>query len=1024
MCKECERIEESNRQSNGAIVAKQRRYSESPLHRAAQQRAQAEQRRITVDSSVGHSVSDTYTSRSSPISSTNLDRAAISSTSSMLPPSSDSLDEVVTATVASSDIDNGNKPNAQDITYYVEIDDDQIHITTASSTTPTTATTASTREPSESELAFGGSRMYYASSHTTQETSNVHKNNETAPIELLAKKNIATDDIKTDNVNNNDHIDYNSNNKDIAIDAYISDMLIESLNNTLNTVQLHAQNGPRKVALIKSETHSIDENGNNQPSDIRSMGNEPLHLKYAANKSDSPDSLSDCSAKYSNNTDAYELPQNPVIAMNAGSNYSGSLNNGNALVIRQLSQIPRTESLEVQPSSASGPDDDVGDEIVRIESDDESVSLVDSLDEPKSGVVAKISDRSPRQGDKSAEAFFVPMQSEAIVDEKLNDAGQSPRIETSIASSMPSKLRDRLEKRHLDMHVKRKEEEDRKQSAVIAEKQHRRRKIGRVEQAFVGLEAAESPTITNVSSANCVAPMALKSKSRFLRSEIGLLESYTIDAQGNLQFRPQPTVTSTMTTTTTSVRSTRKPQSTNDSHTKRSIVHHTVMKKISANKSSKVQRKDTVATVKRKPLKTFATPNQINEVRNASRRNKTDSQQMTLYHQAHSDIITPDADCGPRRMYQKTEIHDGEKRIEILEIVECLNSSPDSSSMDTATPNVTSSQPIKCSSKSSRIPVPIAALSATSTRTKDTIAPLQSNRLIRNLNTNQNTTNNTKVDQLIADLLIEALNHSTEFGIEFVKMPSGGSVASANNSHDKNNKNDNVPMPMRKIKVSRQSAGNGISSGKRSTHSGSKYQRIFDAIPEEKIGNTIVEPTINDVKSSVNKADAAVITTQNTSSTNSQADGSAKTTTSTSSSSTSCSSVSSVVRAPTTATSTITINNGNDHTNDNRSGETDNKTHSTGTVFTPTTSISTKLSQAATEYSSVVVAVPVSRGRAAIEVEDDRKIDAWFDCFGRSRNDTPVEQQQQQQQQLLPIQPPPPIDEGTIRYLHKTRLFA
>lgn len=43
---------------------------------------------------------------------------------------------------------------------------------------------------------------------------------------------------------------------------------------------------------------------------------------------------------------------------------------------------------------------------------------------------------------------------------------------------------------------------------------------------------------------------------------------------------------------------------------------------------------------------------------------------MTIF-QTQSDIITPDKESGPKRFYQKTEINDGEKRIEILEIVEC-----------------------------------------------------------------------------------------------------------------------------------------------------------------------------------------------------------------------------------------------------------------------------------------------------------------------------------------------------------------
>lgn len=95
--------------------------------------------------------------------------------------------------------------------------------------------------------------------------------------------------------------------------------------------------------------------------------------------------------------------------------------------------------------------------------------------------------------------------------------------------------------------------------------------------------------------------------------------------------------------------------------------------------------------------------------------------------------------------------------------------------------------------------------------------------------------NNSKVDQIIADLLIEALNHSTDIGIEFIKAP----------KHPQSHIKLNQTTKRTNLNARRTNgSGSGTSSGgKRSSHGSAKYQQVFDAIPEaeEKSGSLSIE---------------------------------------------------------------------------------------------------------------------------------------------------------------------------------------
>lgn len=1082
VCKECERLEMEYRKSSPELALRN-----SPVHRIPQRLSLPERpERMDSDDLISAEFSN-------QLMSSRRDRTAMSTATSVSSHGrapSDSLDEVVTAPVISKET---SQILEKDNVYYVEIDDDQIHITTAS----TTATGNSNSS---------GRSVYYSSAHIESINSRSNdENDNTRSVQMLDEPEVKelstlnrpvaatvspttatsiTTDVDGGDSNNNP----NDNISDNTIDKYISNLLIDSLNNIVPDDKVNGR-GQHETQHDSSQMVSAEQlrfatKANSLEEEENRLNTEGITPRYAANNQtvyfprcaseDSSENMSDYSAKYSNVSDGFELPQDYIITMNSGSNYVE--NGAQQMVVRRLVDMPRTESLEVQPSSASAPDENP-----RIDSDDE-VSLVDSLDDPI--VAAKEQNEmeqgmSPRQSYEKSEAFFVPMAEPVF--QVVDDQHQSPRMDTALASSMPEKLREKLEKRQDEMQRRRREEEEQRQyqwsyrSSSEPPKQERRRKTGaaaiKINNQFkpsnMTTESSIDTTITASSSSFVPTTMALKSKERFLRSEIGLLESYTIDSQGNLQFKVQPAAP-------VAVRSVRK--SVSDGTSSRNVVHHTVMKRISSNKPQ-VKKKE---MPKRLPSKVVSRGGQSSSQKTthptgASKKQTSlvkDVQQMTLYHQSHSDIVTPDADCGPRRMYQKTEIHDGDKRIEILEIVECLNSSPEGTeaSSSAMSSSFTPSLPLKYS-KLSRIPVPVASLSATSrNRTKDT-SPHKSNRgsgsreathsagasqFVKNL---QQMGNNSKVDQIIADLLIEALNHSSEFGIEFVKTP--------------NENNAGGDSTSKRTKVARRNVNN--SSGKRSACSG-KYQRVFDAIPEEKsclsidssnedrtTGSTATQSKVSTAQS-VEKLGSAISTVTTVSSQSNISMGTISstfpqaTTSSTHATDLHASSLlterlptervvgdgaafdddsnakevpgtSTTIepsmgtnQSPATLTSTAKSSLSTVSTITNGSGQSSiiSSSHNKPATIPSTLESNSQISPLASTSNTVPSKTDetptpqrssVPRGRAAIE-SDHTKTDAWFDSFGRRHTDSP----------LVDINPPP--EEGIVRFLHKTRLFA
>lgn len=659
---------------------------------------------------------------------------------------------------------------------------------------------------------------------------------------------------------------------DKEVDQYISKLLIDSLNNVIrisSTAKAFRINDQRSVNNVESDiADGFHENKDNSACDLNdnerisimsieecelpSAGgdqniedNRTLEGKYSETSTmalgaaeantdpvceerriyfprysaESKDNMSVFSTAYSEENDFFDSPEcGEMIPVQTGSSYP-SVEYHRPVIIPRL--VHRTESMEAQPASTSPrenrPDNGA-------DSDD---SLVDSLDDPSSPREVLLDDTvdplaptaaepppelssEPVQYEKS-QTFFIPIVDEnKTIDERID-----------FATAMPDKLRKRLVKRLQMLETKKQQVNTKKQKKL--DKLLKRNRSGtdpqtktrKITTTTTSTTSESTSAQTEGSSNKSVASQFKAKKNKFLRTEIGLLESYTIDARGNLQFKPQTKelinnnnnmVTSGTTTTSSST------------SVKRSTAAITSSKK----SQQATSRKGDIITIKRSQTKKST-------VNSTQRRKEVikDVQQMTLYQ---SDMITPDTDCGPRRVYQKTEIRDGEKRIEILEIVECIDScssSPEDSS-DLLSSYQTRSAAIM---HKSRIPVPvyrIVAPKSVNSGSRDNSSGRIFVKNIQQLNgSGVGGANNSKVDQMIADLLIEALNHPRELGIEFVKSPKDFS-RSSNTSGTPGSGGGSKRSPM-----SRRSNA-GSSGASRRSGSGTKYQQVFEVIPEEK----------------------------------------------------------------------------------------------------------------------------------------------------------------------------------------------
>lgn len=487
----------------------------------------------------------------------------------------------------------------------------------------------------------------------------------------------------------------------------MSQILVDSLNNII-VVQGKGQqselNGNHQVVeLSTSQTQTeqhitaiADEMASNTTSSLPLPVTDQIYFPHYL----STETLSEYSTKLSDDSNAIDLlPSNLVISVISGSSYPGG--HGGETIVHRMADMQRTESMEVQPSSATsmrGRVDDVNGNVI-IESqtsqthakilteqdtengndehdDDDDVSI-DSLDDPN--VVENTPEienmpSSARSIEKS-QAFFITIANSddksdvQIVQTPVQDAGEFG-LNAPLANTMPERLRERLEKRQLQISERREAEEKRRQA-----------KLQKLINQYASSKSASNSfeVIPDESTAGVKKDSELESlshskvvvhrkvNSKQLKSNIGSLESYTVDAQGNLKF--------------VDTSAAKKSNSGNKKVTTISgpVVKHVAIKKTIMTKKplpTVKKSRDTTATEKSQPneKRTKAainiTKHRIKEA-NVNSKVSKDIQKMTLSQQSPSDLITPDHDCGPRRMYQKTEICEGAKRIEILEIVEC-----------------------------------------------------------------------------------------------------------------------------------------------------------------------------------------------------------------------------------------------------------------------------------------------------------------------------------------------------------------
>ncbi|XP_053691174.1 uncharacterized protein LOC128739701 [Sabethes cyaneus] len=517
----------------------------------------------------------------------------------------------------------------------------------------------------------------------------------------------------------------------------------------------------------------------------------------------------------SDHTDIASEPEMQIIGkIGTGSTYHGNAN-PRSIIVSRISAFPRTESMEVQPSNTSA-EEEFDDLLGNNGSDSDTPSLVDSLDEveitprrrhdrkknqhsPASvgTVVAEsvtksentLSEKSPRH--EKGEAFFVPIQdTNVIINEHI-----------VVADTMPLLIKERLNSRHRLMVWKREQENlkrHRKMMRMIEQKKFYGEPaiqvISTIDRALGRKEIIapeDKKRIFGQSSGSYAARLPkTKKKTSALRTELGLLESYKIDARGNMQIQ-NPAGGGGSSGSTSSAKKVAKSPWGQAAERRQARATAEAPPTTSTKSSGGQSITMTTTASSRTPRKTT--------IESRKKQAPKDIQHMTLYQQAD---LTPDIEGGPRRMYQKTEIQEGDKHIEILEIVECGDSAPRGSGPRHR--QRAKSAGNRSGHKKSLIPIPIYRWG----RNRRSNYSRESSPL--------STAGGTpKVDRMIADYLLEALSNPDDVGVTFIKTPE--------ELKDKGKRSPNV----------RKNNPANSSTPKRSANSG-KYTQRFEVIPEER----------------------------------------------------------------------------------------------------------------------------------------------------------------------------------------------
>lgn len=603
---------------------------------------------------------------------------------------------------------------------------------------------------------------------------------------------------------------------------------------------------------------------------------------------------------HSSLTEACDQQLEVTAIINSGTSYPEVSHPESIFIPRCIG--PKTESMEVNASSSSAQEDDEFDGVEDSDGDEDNISDVDSLDDIVTIRAKKLSDLAHQQHKKAqalfrqthlkGQAFFVPIvDTEQPIDEHI-----------VVADTMPEKLKEKL--------VLRQRRRDMKKKIEIKEKQWRMQKfierkmgevnlvnnyiedlattggafkiigapsknLGPIETNVYRRESATAggwqpkPRLPPSTSGSVVVeiPPGKPGKSKKLRTEIGMLESYKIDGRGNMQIQnpgkgekekvalKPPKIKRTI--HTTAVTETTKKLTKTKSKTPSEVASR------KSNSSSK-RIASNIPT---------SSASSIEAVDARRRQVMKDVQQMSVY----KNDLTPDPDSGPSRKMWKTEIQEGDKHIEILEIVECVDGTSSSSHQQmapehnslihlfppsTVTSTSATTQNHKyyhVSSSSSKHPTIVNKTFSVRTTGFDgrdnfpSRIPIPVYRYMRSKHSpfmryeprdsspsNNNYSSSTdaeesitsagssshkqssKVDRMIANLLMEALKSPDDLGIDFIKSPKTRKIKRRSHSP---------------AGADSSSTGyyTGDSSSRRSaSNSAGKYQHRFEVIPEEK----------------------------------------------------------------------------------------------------------------------------------------------------------------------------------------------
>lgn len=463
-----------------------------------------------------------------------------------------------------------------------------------------------------------------------------------------------------------------------TIDTIISQILVDSLNNIIVVQGKGNQTDSNSDNIVELSTTQTQTENTTMNGSVSIASPLPLPVTdrvyfphYMSNET-----LSGYSTKMSDSSSAIDLlpSSNGLrISVISGSAYPGD---GGELVVHRMTDMSRTESMEVQPSSAPSMqgDDENGNKIneqvtrtaTTMEEDDDVTSLVDSLDDPNA--VANLSDlditATEMKAVEKSQAFFVPIAMNVVSCDNVPNSADDLKfgLHAPIAKTLPDRLRERLEKRQMEISIRKeaeaKQRQDKIQKLISQHGSNKSSFESKTNPSSFEVIPDESPK-----SSKKPSKIIVKKNSKHLQSEIGSLESYTVDAQGNLKFieaGKQANGSKKITTISGP------------------IVKHVAIKKTittskrlaTIKKPREITASDKLSVDKRSKVATSGTKYRAKGI-SSQRSLSKDVQKMTLGQHSPSDLITPDIDCGPRRMYQKTEIREGAKRIEILEIVEC-----------------------------------------------------------------------------------------------------------------------------------------------------------------------------------------------------------------------------------------------------------------------------------------------------------------------------------------------------------------